>query len=409
MSTENDKCLVIGASHAGTQVAMRLRRLGWKGVVQLLGDEPGYPYHRPPLSKDYLKGLKNRDSMRLFGEAVYEKQRIDLVTGHRAIAIDRDLQSVALDNGDQLNYSKLVLAVGARPLQLGVPGANLDNVHYLRTVADVDRIRTRAVKSKRAIVIGGGYIGLEVAASLRMLGIEVTVLEAMDRILQRVTSVQVSEFFAGLHREEGVDIRVRARVSAVHETESGLSAELESGEVIDTDLIVAGIGITPNVELAENAGLPVSDGIEVDEYARTSDPDIYAIGDCAYFPHPGYGRRLRLESVQNAHDQAAVAAESIIGVARPYDPVPWFWSDQYDVKLQIAGIAHDPDAVICRPDAEDPRKMAVLYIRDGCLQAVDAMNRPKDYLQGRKLIATRDVLDLEKLADSDCALLDAVS
>lgn len=404
-----ESCVIIGASHGGSQVATRLRRSGWQGRIRLIGDEPYLPYHRPPLSKDYLKGVKSKESMLLLGEAAYEKQRIGLSLGTRVDRIDQTSQTVTLEDGEQLGYSKLVLAVGARPTTLALPGADLGGVCYLRTADDVDQIRDRAKQGARAVVIGGGYIGLEVAASLRSLDLEVTVLEALDRVLQRVTSEEVSQFFTRVHTEEGVDIRVRSQAKAICGTGVVSGVELDSGEFIAAEIVVIGIGVTPNTELAKEAGLNVSDGIEVDEFARTSNKDIYAVGDCACFFHPTYRRRLRLESVQNANDQAVAAVRSILGEPEPYDPVPWFWSDQFDVKLQIAGLALDPDLVVTRVSQDTKRSMSVLYLRQGRLLAVDAMNKPKDFIMGKKLIREQTELNLARLADNELPLTEAVS
>ncbi len=403
------RCVVVGASHGGAQVATRLRRLGWRGSISLIGDEAHLPYHRPPLSKDYLKGLKTKEGILLHAEAAYTNSDVNLMLGSRVEHIDREGQNVVLATGEKLAYDKLVLAVGSRPRVLPLPGAELDGVFYLRNADDVDRIRAAAAKGGRAVVIGGGYIGLEVAASLRTLGMEVTVLEALQRVLQRVTCESISAFFARVHREEGVDVREQAQAKAICGDDVVTGVELESGEVVDASLVIIGIGVMPNTNLAEEAGLAVSNGIEVNAYAQTNDPDIYAVGDCACFVHPRYGRQIRLESVQNANDQALVAAKSICGQAVAYDTVPWFWSDQYDLKLQIAGLAEGADEVIIRGNHDTGRSMSMLYLKEKKLLAVDAINRPRDFVFGKKLILDQAMLDTNKLADSDIALNDAVA
>ncbi len=403
------RCVVVGASHGGAQVATRLRRLGWRGSISLIGDEAHLPYHRPPLSKDYLKGLKTKEGILLHAEAAYTNSDVNLMLGSRVEHIDRERQNVVLATGDKLAYDKLVLAVGSRPRVLPLPGAELDGVFYLRNADDVDRIRAAAAKGGRAVVIGGGYIGLEVAASLRTLGMEVTVLEAQERVLQRVTCESISAFFARVHREEGVDIREQVQAKAICGDDVVTGVELESGEVIETSLVIIGIGVMPNTNLAEEAGLAVSNGIEVNAYAQTNDPDIYAVGDCACFVHPRYGRQIRLESVQNANDQALVAAKSICGHAVAYDTVPWFWSDQYDLKLQIAGLAEGADEVIIRGNHDTGRSMSMLYLKEKKLLAVDAINRPRDFVFGKKLILDQAMLDTNKLADSDITLNEAVA
>jgi 3-phenylpropionate/trans-cinnamate dioxygenase ferredoxin reductase subunit len=404
---DKQHCVIVGASHAGTQAALRLRKLGWAGDVTIVGEEPCVPYHRPPLSKDYLKGVKTADAIHLAAEANYQKNNIDLRLGVRADGIDRPQQTLLLDSEDPLHYSHLVLAVGSLPRKLSLPGTDLDGVHYLRNIADVDRIRAGVAEGGRAVVIGGGYIGLEVAASLRILGMDVTVLEALPRVLQRVTCETVSDFFTRVHREESVDVRTDAGVAGLRGEGKVSGVELDSGETIDASLVVVGVGIVPNTSLAEEAGLDIDNGIAVNEYAQTSDPAIYAVGDCTSFYHPRYGRKLRLESVQNANDQAIVAAQAISGTPEPYNTVPWFWSDQYDVKLQIAGLAQGADERIVRGEPGSGRSLSVLYLKDRHLLAVDAMNRPHDFVFGKRLMLEHADLDVARLADPDVPVKDA--
>lgn len=403
------RCVIVGASHGGVQVATRLRRLGWRGSISLIGDEAHLPYHRPPLSKDYLKGVKTKEGILLHVEAAYTKSDVNLMLGSRVEHIDRERQNVVLATNETVAYDKLVLAVGSRPRVLPLTGAELEGVFYLRNSDQVDGIRAAAAKGERAVIIGGGYIGLEVAASLRTLGVEVTVLEAQERVLQRVTCESISEFFTRVHGEEGVDIRAQVQAKTICGDDVVTGVELESGEVIETSLVIIGIGVMPNTNLAEKAGLAVSNGIEVNAYAQTNDSDIYAVGDCACFVHPRYGRRIRLESVQNANDQALVAAKSICGQDIAYDTVPWFWSDQYDLKLQIAGLAEGADEVIVRGDPDTGRSMSMLYLKEKKLLAVDAINRPRDFVSGKKLIRDQPTLDTSKLGDINVALTDAVA
>ena len=400
-------CLIVGASHAGSACALKLRRLGWQGSITLVGDETHEPYHRPPLSKDYLKGGEDADLPRLSSLAAYEQAAINLKLGVRVEMIDRERRSVSVTGGQDEPYDKLVLATGARVRKLPVAGTDLAGVCYLRDVEDVDQIRAAAQAGSSAVVVGGGYIGLEVAASLRSLGLEVTVLEAMDRVMQRVTSEPVSSFFTRIHREEGVDIRVRSQVTGFVGDQRVAAVELNSGERIKADLVIIGIGVVPNVELAESAGLNIDNGICVDEFARTDDADIYAIGDCANFVHPRYGRQMRLESVQNATDQAVAAANSIAGQPAAYESVPWFWSDQYDVKLQIVGLAEGADEIVVRGNPDTGRQVSFLYLKEKQLLAVDALNSPRDFVHGKKLILSGAALDAEKLADPDVGLLNA--
>lgn len=407
-SSDNRHCIIVGASHAGATCALKLRRLGWSGSTTVVGDETHVPYHRPPLSKDYLKGGEDADLPRLSSLAAYEQAAVDLRLGIHVEKIDRARRCVSVTGGKELRYDKLVLATGARARKLPVAGTDLAGVNYLRDVDDVDRIRAVAKAGSDAVVVGGGYIGLEVAASLRSSGMNVTVLEAMDRVMQRVTSEPVSSFFTRLHREEGVDIRVQSQVTGFIGDKRLESVQLDSGEQIRADLVIIGIGVVPNVELAEAAGLQTDNGIRVNEFAQTDDRDIYAIGDCANFVHPRYGRQMRLESVQNATDQAMAAAKSIAGQPAPYESVPWFWSDQYDVKLQIVGLADGYDEIVVRGSADTGRQVAFLYLRDRKLLAVDALNSPRDFVHGKKLILSGATLDADKLADPGAGILDAV-
>lgn len=401
-------CVIVGAGHAGTQVATRLRRLGWKKPVTLVGEENTLPYHRPPLSKDYLKGVRDLDSILLAAAAFYEKADIQLCLNRRATRIDRRRKLVEFDTGPPLVYEKLVLTTGARPKNLSLPGALLDGVYYLRSAGDVDGIRAAARAGRRAIIIGGGYIGLEVAASLRHLNMDVTVLEALDRVLKRVTCETMSHFFTRIHREEKVRVETDAAVRAIAGNGGVRGVELSQAVFLDADMVVIGVGVTPNVELAEEAGLAIDNGIVVDAFARTSDPHIFAAGDCTSFVHPRYERRIRLESVQNANDQAAVVARTICGELTAYDAVPWFWSDQFDVKLQIAGLADCADDVVVRGDPDRGRELSIVYLEQNRLLAVDAANRPRDFVQGRKLLTGGAFLDPARVADPAIPLTDTV-
>jgi 3-phenylpropionate/trans-cinnamate dioxygenase ferredoxin reductase subunit len=401
----SERCVIVGASHAGTTCALRLRRLGWTASIVLIGEEPHLPYHRPPLSKDYLKGAKERESILLSSAASYEKAGVDLRLGVRVETVDRDRHRISTADGTHIEYDKLVLATGARARELPFANPAIPGVCYLRSMADVDQIRDAANAGVSAVIIGGGYIGLEAAASLRSLGLQVTVLEAMDRVLQRITSEPVSGFFTRVHREEGVDIREQAQVSGLVGSDAVEAVQLDSGEQIKASLVIIGIGVVPNTELAASAGLKVDNGICVDEFARTDDPNIYAVGDCSSFVHPRYDRPMRLESVQNANDQALTAAKSIAGEPEPYNTVPWFWSDQYDVKLQIAGLAEGYDEIVVRGDPTTGRSMSVLYLQNKKLLAVDALNSPRDFVQGKKLILSGATLDSKVLVDPSVAIL----
>jgi 3-phenylpropionate/trans-cinnamate dioxygenase ferredoxin reductase subunit len=394
-----EHCVIVGASHAGAQLGAGLRQAGWEGAISIVGDEALPPYHRPPLSKAYLAGEKHSDELLIRPASFYEKSAIDLVLGSRVTAVDRDAKRIALHDGGSIPYTKLALATGAKVRKLSLPGHELNGVFYLRDLADVDRLRAFVGAGRSAVIIGGGYIGLETAASLRKLGMEVTVLEALPRVLQRVTAPQVSSFYARIHAEEGVNIVTEAATESLQGSGSVQAVRLADGRVIGADMVIIGVGVVPATELAEAAGLAVDNGIVVDEFARTSDPDIVAAGDCTNHHNPIYDRRLRLESVQNATDQARTAANTLCGNLVPYNSLPWFWSDQYDLKLQIAGLSQGFDQVIIRGDSEKGRSFAAFYFREGRLIAVDAINRAKEFMSTRRALAAGQSANPALLAD----------
>ena len=392
-------CVIVGASHAAASLAATLRQDGWEGRITLVGDEPNAPYHRPPLSKAYLSGDKDADSLAIRPADFYAAQNIELRPGVRVERIDRDARCVFLDDGSSLGYSKLALTTGALPRHVNLPGSELAGVHYLRNIADVDAIRQQVAAGKSAVIVGGGYIGLETAASLRAAGMRVTVLEAMSRVLQRVTAPEVSGFFNRIHSEEGVSILTDTTVSAFNGRDVLASVTCSDGREFPADLAIVGIGIVPDTALAEAAGLEVDDGIVVDAFARTSDPDIVAAGDCTRHYNPVYERWLRLESVQNANEQARTAARSVAGKTEAYHALPWFWSDQYDVKLQIAGLSAGYDQSVIRGDIEAGRSFTVFYLREGQLIAADAVNRPRDFMAAKRAILAGCAPAAEALAD----------
>lgn len=395
-----DKIVVIGAGQAGLQAVVSLRGEGYDGALALVGDEPFPPYQRPPLSKAYLLGKMARERLFLKPDAFYA-ETCELILGVRAAAIDRAAKTVRLEDGRVLGYDKLLIATGTRARTLPCPGAGLPDVHSLRGIADVDALKPMLVEGRRAVIVGAGYIGLEVAAVAATHGLQVTVVEALDRVLARSVSNEMSDFFAAEHRKAGVALRFGAKVAGFEGTER-LEAVRVGGETIDADFALVGIGALPNVEIARAAGLACDNGITVDEYCATSDPDIFAAGDCTW--HPGRdGGRLRLESVQNAIDQAKCAAHDMLGTPTPYREVPWFWSDQYDLKLQIAGLTRDGDTAVRRGDPMQ-RKFAVFYVREGCLAAAETVNMPGEHLIARKLIAAGTRVSAEALADPAVAL-----
>jgi 3-phenylpropionate/trans-cinnamate dioxygenase ferredoxin reductase subunit len=399
--------VIVGASHAAAQLAAALRQGGWEHKISIVGEEAILPYHRPPLSKDYLAGEKHSDELLIRPATFYEKSEIDLVLGTRVTALDRNERQITLHDGATIPYSKLALTTGARVRKLSIEGGDLEGVFYLRDLSDVDRIRGYVGEGKSAVIIGGGYIGLETAASLRKLGMNVTVLEALPRVLQRVTAPEVSAFYSRVHREEGVNLVTDAAVSALtgEGTVSGVS--LGDGTDIDADIVIIGVGVIPNTELAEQAGLGVDNGIVVDEYARTSDPDIVAAGDCTNHYNPIYDCKLRLESVQNATDQAKTAANTLCGKLEAYHALPWFWSDQYDLKLQIAGLSGGYDKVVMRGSCETGRSFAAFYFTGDRLLAVDAVNRPKEFMATRRALSQGQSADPVKLADESADIKEA--
>ncbi len=380
-----DSIVIIGAGQAAIKAIETLRASGYDGAIVLVGDETAPPYQRPPLSKAYLAGAIEAHRLFFKADSFYATNNVDLRLGLRATAIHPAEHRVSLSDGTRLSYSKLLLATGTRARALSLPGADLDGVATLRSIADVDAIRERLKQSQTLIVIGGGYIGLEVAAVARKSGHDVTVLEGRERVMARVVSPHISGFFEKLHRDNGVDLRMQAAIANIAGTDRVTGVALTDGTMLKADIVLAAVGAQPNTELAEDAGLAVQDGIIVDASARTSAPDIYAAGDCTRFPSPRYGRDIRLESVQNAIDQAKIAAQAMLGETPAYDPVPWFWSDQYDIKLQIAGLSDGYDRTSVEPAPGNG--FSVSYYKDDRLIAVDAVNAPRAHMMSRKALA----------------------
>lgn len=392
--------VIIGAGQAGAQAVVSLRAEGYEGPIRLIGDEAEPPYQRPPLSKKFLAGEIGFDRVELKPAEFYAGAHCELLLGTRAVEINRAEHYVKTSDGRAVPYDKLLIATGSRVREINVPGFDLDGVHYLRTVGDVSEIQAHFKPGAKLVVVGGGYIGLEVAAVARKNGIDVTVLETAERVMARVVDPIVSRFYERIHKEAGVVIRTGVTVAgfegANNKVERVVSGE---GDSFPCDFVVVGVGIIPNVELAQSAGLTVENGIVVDECARTSDPDICAAGDCTNHPSGIYGRRLRLESVQNAIEQGKAAAAALTGKNKPYDQVPWFWSDQYDLKLQIAGLSSGYTQAVTRGDPETGRSFAVFYLKDGVLIAVDAVNRAPEFMMSKTLIARHAKLDPARLAD----------
>jgi len=402
---ESDQtCIIIGASHAAAQCSVSLRQSGWVGNIILIGDEIDLPYHRPPLSKDFLSGSKGLEDIHIRPAEAYAVANITLKLGVRVTDIDRGQKRVTTDRGETLSYDKLVLATGARVRKLPIPGANDPRVMYLRDAKDVRLIKASLAKSRKAVIIGGGYIGLETAASLRKQGLEVTVVEAMERILQRVTAPIMSDFYRRIHSEEGVLIHENEMASDITEQGNMLVVKTKSGQNYPADIVIIGIGVIPNIELAEAAGLKTSNGIEVNEYCQTSDSDIYAIGDVTWHYNPIYDTHMRLESVPNATEQGKTAALHMNGKAKPYNSLPWFWSDQFDLKLQIAGLSNGYDDIILRGDHEITRSFAAFYFKGEKLLAVDAVNAPREFMMSKIALTKGQTLDKAKLSDPNSDL-----
>jgi 3-phenylpropionate/trans-cinnamate dioxygenase ferredoxin reductase component len=402
-----DTIIVVGGGHAGAQAVDSLRRDGFTGRLVLVAAEPVLPYQRPPLSKKFLAGELEADRLPIRHAQYYETIHCEVLLGNPATAIDTAAHELTLADGTKLDYARLVLATGGYARPLPVPGADLDGVHVLRTMADVNAIRARIAPGLCAAIVGAGYIGLECAATLRKLDVEVTVIEMMDRVMSRVVAPEMSRFYHKEHVSHGVTVLTGKRVSTFIGSGKLEAVECTDGTRILAELAIVGIGLVPDTGLAAAAGLACDDGITVDEHCRTSDPDIYAIGDCCNHPSPRYGRRIRLESVDNAFEQARTAAANICGKPTVHDKVPWFWSDQYELKLQIVGLSQHYDNVVLRGDP-DTRAFSCCYLRDGELIALDAVNQARDFMAARKLIAERARPDVARLADSGVALRDTL-
>lgn len=378
-----ERIIVVGGGQAGASLVANLRTEGYSGVITLFCDEPVIPYQRPPLSKAYLLGEMSRERLYLRPESFYAEQSIDLRLGQTVTHIDREARTVSA-GGETLGYDALALTTGSLPRRLpDAIGGGLEGVHVVRTLADIDRMEPSIAPGKRALIVGGGYIGLEAAAVASKKGLQVTLIEMAPRILQRVAAPETSDFFRALHEGEGVDIREDTGLERLVGENRVERAILAGGEEIAADIVIAGIGIAPDTSLAEAAGLDIQNGIAVNEYGQTSDPAIWAAGDCASFPRQG--QRIRLESVQNAIDQAENAACNILGAQEPYVPSIWFWSDQYDTKLQIAGLNTGYETVITRPGERDGAQ-SLWYFAGDTLLAVDAMNDSRAYMIGKRLI-----------------------
>ncbi|CAM9092068.1 unnamed protein product [Phaeothamnion confervicola] len=391
--------VIVGAGHAAGQVAASLRGYGFTGRIVMIGEEPYIPYQRPPLSKKFLAGELELERLYFKPQSFYEKNTVELLLNSRVSAIDRTAKNLTLGDGSTLSYDKLIFTTGSRVRTINVPGVDLPGVFYLRSIQDVEAIRAYVKAGAKLVIVGGGYIGLEVAAIMRSSGLDVTVVEMAPTVLARVVDAKVAEFFADVHRQAGVKIETGVAVSGF--SGSGKLEKVLSGDgrSFAADIAIIGVGIVPNVELAQAADLPCDNGILVDEYGRTEDAAIFAAGDCANHPNRLLGRRLRLESVHNALEQGKSAAAAMCGKLIEYAQVPWFWSDQYDLKLQIVGLNAGYDRLIIRGSMEK-RAFAAFYLKDGVIIAVDAVNSPHEFMASKQLTANKTPIDPVKLADS---------
>jgi 3-phenylpropionate/trans-cinnamate dioxygenase ferredoxin reductase subunit len=394
--------IIVGGGQAGGDVTTALRQNGYEGSITLIGEEPQLPYLRPPLSKAFLAGEITAGSLLTKAQMAYDKSGIAVRTGLRVDHIDRHEKILTLNNGESLPYSLLILATGGRPRVMKVPGAELKNIFYLRTIADVEFMQPAFLPGQRLVIVGGGYIGLEVASVAIKRGLDVTVLEGAPRVLARVTSPEMSAFYERVHRGQGVKIRTGVAVSGFLPSPAGDAVgmvECGEDEALPADLVIVGIGLIPNTELAEEAGLLVDNGIVVNEHEQTSDPHIYAIGDCAAHAHHGFlQRKVRLESVPNATEQARIAAAAICGKPLPAVTPPWFWSDQYKLKLQMVGLSDGYDEVVLRGDPETESFIA-FYLRNQEIIAADAVNRVGEFMLSKRLVAERKAIPAAALAD----------
>lgn len=402
------KLLIVGAGHAGSELALSARQSGWAGAITLIGDEAVLPYQRPPLSKAWLAGKVDAEGLLLRPRSAYEAADIQLLSGRRMLSLDRAQRRIGLDDGSVLPYDKLALCLGGRPRPLSCPGLEAGtrpaNLHYLRNMADAEGIRAQLRPGARVLIIGGGYVGLEVAASARGLGAEVVLIEAQPRVLARVAGPAVSAFYEELHRAAGVDLRTGVQLESVEMQGDMIAAvRLSDGVRLDADLVIAGLGMLANTEAARDAGLAEELGIPVDEHACTSDPDVLAAGDCTLQFNAAYGRQLRIESVPNALEQARAAGGWLGGKPKPNRAVPWFWSDQYGLKLQMAGLSQGHDRCILRGDPAT-QSFSAFYLAGERLLAVDAINRPAEFMLAKRLLAQVCTVDAARLADDGVPL-----
>ena len=392
--------VIIGCGQAGGQAAASLRQEKYEGPITMIGQEPYIPYQRPPLSKQYLSGEQEKEKLSLRQESFYSEKEINLKLETSVLSLDPHKKELQLENDETVTYDKLLVATGGRPRKLEVDGHTLKGIHYLRNIDDVDAIKTQMNTSQNLVIVGGGYIGLEVASVAIKKGLTVSVLEMESRILERVTTEEMSAFYHQLHTDEGVNILTSTQAKAFKGSETVESVVCGDHE-IPADLVIVGIGILPNTEMAEAAGLETNNGLIVDEHCRTSNEHIFAAGDCTNHPNPILNRRLRLESVPNAMEQGRVAASNMLGGSKSYASMPWFWSDQYEHKLQMVGFSKDSDQSIIRGDMAS-KSFTVFYLKDDSIIAADSVNNPKEFMASKQLVGKK--ASIEALADTSIEL-----
>lgn len=397
--------LIVGAGHGGAQAAISLRQRKFEGTIAMIGEEPEIPYERPPLSKDYFSGEKTFDRILIRPANFWEERHVAMLTGKRVVAVDPAAHTVSTEDGETIGYGELIWATGGHARRLTCAGHDLIGVHSVRTRADVDKMMGELETTTRVAVIGGGYIGLEAAAVLAKFGKQVTVLEAQDRVLARVAGEPLSRFYEAEHRAHGVDVRLGVMVDCIEEKDGhAAGVRLAGGELVEAEMVIVGIGIVPAVEPLMAAGAQGGNGVAVDEHGRTSLPHIFAIGDCAMHANAyAEGLPIRLESVQNANDLATTVARAITGDEEPYNSVPWFWSNQYDLRLQTVGLSSGHDSTVTRGDIAS-RSFSIVYLKQGHVVALDCVNAVKDYVQGKALVVGRVAADPAKLADPETPL-----
>ncbi len=403
---EHFDVVIVGSGHGGAQAAIALRQNGHADPILMVSRDRNPPYERPPLSKEYLAGEKPFERIRLRPEQFWADKGVDLRLGCNVDAVDATAHELALSDGTRVSYRKLIWAAGGDARRLSCPGSDLAGIHYIRSRRDVDALRGELdAGADRAVIVGAGYIGLEAAAVLRKRGCSVTVVEKLDRVLARVAGEELSDFYAAYHRAQGVDLRLSTGVETIEGSAGRVTGVVtDSGERIACDVVIAGIGIVASVGPLIAAGAAGSNGVDVDNFCRTSLDDIYAIGDCASHANPYAGNAvIRLESVQNANDMASCAARAIMGDKQDYDAVPWFWSNQYDLRLQTVGLSMGHDASVLRGDPAQ-NKFSVVYLKEGHVIALDCVNNTRDYVQGRRLVMERAEIDPALLADADVPL-----